>query len=549
MNRINDALFVKSHVSRDLLQSAGLFKTDKLVVWEYVSNGLQYVDSGTNPIVKVTLDSKRKRITVTDNGRGMDWSGLQNFFVMHGENLDRKAGRMGRGRFGTGKSAAFGIADLLRIITVRYGRRSVIELSRADIDRMKSEDPIPVRTLERESPTDAPNGTTVEIEGIHLKTLDQAGIIHYIERHLARWSKNVTVFVNHHECEFAEPPVARELSFTPDESSRDILGDATLTVKVSKSPLDEELRGVSIFSNGVWHETTLAGNEGRDMAQYLFGEIDIPKLDDDSSPISPFDMSRSMRLNVNNETVQAIYAFVGRSLDRVRRDLVEADKKRKSEEEARKLARQASEIAKVINEDFDDYRQKVAKAKARATGGSDPYALNPAASSLEDLLFGSDLPATETADKGDPGASDGRDGGGTEPPDFKPKVSPGPQDAEKKGRPAGQNEGKLRPRGGFDVKFQRMGADSFRAQYLRDERAIYINLDHPQLEAARGLGSIEDPAFRRLAYEVAFSEYAVALASELAARDEYLDPSDPIVDIRETLNRVARKGATLYTQK
>ena len=29
-------LVVKSHVARDLLQSAGLFKTDKLVVWEYV---------------------------------------------------------------------------------------------------------------------------------------------------------------------------------------------------------------------------------------------------------------------------------------------------------------------------------------------------------------------------------------------------------------------------------------------------------------------------------------------------------------------------------
>ena len=30
-----DQLFVRSHVARDLLQNAGLFKTDKLVVWEY----------------------------------------------------------------------------------------------------------------------------------------------------------------------------------------------------------------------------------------------------------------------------------------------------------------------------------------------------------------------------------------------------------------------------------------------------------------------------------------------------------------------------------
>jgi hypothetical protein len=89
-------LFVKSHVARDLLQNAGLFKSDKLVVWEYVANGLQYVGPGTNPVVKVTLDSKKKRIAVQDNGRGMDWAGLHNFFVMHGENLDRKGGRSGR---------------------------------------------------------------------------------------------------------------------------------------------------------------------------------------------------------------------------------------------------------------------------------------------------------------------------------------------------------------------------------------------------------------------------------------------------------------------
>src|SRR6266496_570308 len=133
MSTATDQIYVKSHVARDLLQSAGLFKTDKLVVWEYVSNGLQYVDPGTNAIVRVILDTKKRKITVLDNGRGMDWTGLKNFFVMHGENIDRREGRPGRGRFGTGKSAAFGIASSLRITTVRNRKRSTVELSRSDI--------------------------------------------------------------------------------------------------------------------------------------------------------------------------------------------------------------------------------------------------------------------------------------------------------------------------------------------------------------------------------------------------------------------------------
>src|SRR5262249_40828203 len=158
--------------------------TDKQVVWEYVSNGLQYIDPGVTPVVRVTLDSKGRRITVEDNGRGMNRAGLQNFFLMHGENQDRKAGRKGRGLFGTGKCAAFGIGDRLRVSSVNNGKRNTVELSRADIDRA-SVDHIPVKTIERDVPTDQPNGTVVEIMDIKLRKLDQRGVTRFIERHLA----------------------------------------------------------------------------------------------------------------------------------------------------------------------------------------------------------------------------------------------------------------------------------------------------------------------------------------------------------------------------
>ena len=149
----NNKLFVKSHVARDLLQNAALFKNDKSVIWEYVSNGLQYIDEGTNPVVSVLLNNKKKTIIIKDNGRGMDLEGLQNFFIMHGENIDRKKGKFGRGMFGTGKSAAFGIGNKLKIQTVRNGKRSSVELDRKKIDKMSSEDPIPVKCIEAEIET------------------------------------------------------------------------------------------------------------------------------------------------------------------------------------------------------------------------------------------------------------------------------------------------------------------------------------------------------------------------------------------------------------
>jgi hypothetical protein len=47
---------------------------------------------------------------------------------------------------------------------------------------------------------------------------------------------------------------------------------------------------------------------------------------------------------------------------------VESDKKRKAEEDTKKLAEQASEIARVINEDFEAFRQRVAKIRAKTRG-------------------------------------------------------------------------------------------------------------------------------------------------------------------------------------
>jgi hypothetical protein len=540
-------LFVTSHVSRDLLQNAALFKTDKLVVWEYVSNGLQYVDYGTNPTVSVKLDSKDRRITIIDNGRGMGWEGLQNFFVMHGENVDRIGGRPGRGRFGTGKSAAFGIADVLRVSSVRQGRRSTVELTRRDLEATSSGTPIQVRTIEKGVQSLAKNGTLIEIEQIHLRSLDQGGIIRYVERHLARWPKNCAVLVNGHECEYSEPAIAEERRIQPSGVLKEKLRTVELVLKVAKAPIEEDLRGVSIFSNGVWHETTLAGSEGKEMANYLFGEIEVPQLDDDKSPITPFDLSRSMRLNPSNELVQCIYAFIGQSVEQVRRELVEREKKRKTTEEAQRLAAEASEIARFINEDFVGFRDKVSKIRAKAPGKVDLTAvetndLTPGS----DLLSGTEVAAQVTNPIGNAGARGGDRGGsaGSEPRTLMPQLEPA--SGEKLGRPASPRLPQQRPRGGFNVEFQAMGADERRATYSPDDRTIYINLEHPQLAAARGNGGIQEPLFRRLTYEVAFTEYAIALSSELAQRGEYLDPSDPIYEIRETVNRLARRGASLY---
>ena len=421
---VAEQIVVVTHVGRDLLQSAAVFKHERLVVWEYVSNGLQYVDHGVSPIVRVTIDFKAKKITVADNGRGMSWSDLRNFFIMHGENVDRKQGRPGRGYFGTGKAAAFGIAECLRVTTTKNGKRSSVQLRRSDIEAMSSTDPIPVTTILQEVPTDRPNGTVVEIEDIHLRKIDHSEAIRYIERHIARWP-NATVYVNNHLCEYSEPPIEMTHRFRPDEGPmRDALGDTLLTVNVSKRPLDDDEQGIAIFSSGVWYETTLAGSERKELANYIFGDLDVHKLSSDTSSIPAFDLSRSMQLNRSNELVQKLMAFIGFHVEAVRRELIEAEKRRRESEEARRLAKQASEIAKIINQDFTAYRARIKKVQATAAGGTDLYNSDEFRGTQGDLIFGGDEPAAETSETGGPGGGEGNGGYGGGVRYSNPEVEP-----------------------------------------------------------------------------------------------------------------------------
>jgi hypothetical protein len=545
--KIIDNLFVKTHVPRDLLQNADLFKNEKLVIWEYVSNGLEYCDEGTNPIVHVIIDNGNRRISIKDNGRGMDLDGLKNFFIMHGENIDRKKGRHVRGMFGTGKSAAFGIADILSITTIRNGKKCRVELNRTEIESMHSNDSIPVKVLDREVPTNENNGTLIEIENVHIK-MRQVDVIKFIERHIAKW-RNATVFVNNHECEFIEPIAVDTKLFHTEGNFKDIIGDVDLVIRIAGEPLNSEDNGIAIYSNGIWHETTLAGNMGREMSQYIFGEIDVPKIDEDNSPIKAFDLSRSMKLNPDNELVQSIYAFVGQKIELVRRELLKEEKKRKEGEEAKKLAKQAESIASIINEDFQEFRQRLMKAKAKGLGGLDSgFRKETTGSDEEDFIFGNQEPADIISIKG-AGSFGGSGLGGKEQKKGTPEVQPSSENANKLGKYSGGKDKLTSFRGGFRVEFKPMGKDSNRALYVSEERAIYINIEHPQLVYAMGSGSVEDPIFQRLSYEVAFSEYCIALAAELNQRNEYIDTSDPIVAIRESINRIARKAAHLFSVK
>lgn len=544
-----DSLKVTSHVGRDLLQSAQLFRHEHAVVWEYVSNGLQYKDPGTQPTVVVNIDPKARKIQIRDNGRGMLFKDLEHYFKMHGENLDRKQGRPGRGLFGTGKSAAFGIGNSLTLTTVKNGKRSRVRLTRKDIEAKPDGDEIPVKTLENEVQDKAPNGTLVEVEEIFLKKLDISSVIRHIERHIAHWP-DASVLVNNHECEFAEPDVARDIKVSTKGSEYEkLLGDTTLVIKIAKAPLDDEFRGIAILSDGVWHETTLAGCERKPFSEYLFGTFDVHALGNHTSSVPALDMSRSMKLNPRNEVVADIIRFVGVNLEGVRKELEREDRERRRGEEQKKLQHQGSKIAELINSHFKDWSAKLKSTMAKAGVGKDLLAAKDRKNIEEtNVVFGDELPAVivENERRIGPGPKPGPD-----PRPLLPRVElddAAPQNLAKQGAGA-----KKKSRaGGFDVAFEKIGVNEKRAKYDRETRRIIINLEHPRIvmeaKSAGDQSVVEDPKFLRMAYEIAFTEYAIVLAQELSTAQFYFDPQDALVELRQTIDDLSKAFATARSQ-
>lgn len=551
------SITVKSHVGRDIIQSAQSFRTPEAAVWEYVVNSLQYVDPGVVPHVKVTVDPKQKRITIADNGSGMDRAGLVHYFTMHGENQERRKGVPGRGKFGTGKSAAFGIGSTFTLSTTREGVRQSVELTRKDIDDSDGE-AVPVRYLEEEAAAPGePNGTTIVISGISVR-LAKEPIVAIIERHLSAFHGSPVVSVNGRACEIVRPTATITQVFRPTSEQAAILGDIELTVKAAAAPLEDIHRGVQVLigkDNLVAVET--AGVDTKEYGKYLFGVVDCAELDNAKyDPVAAYTNDRSMKLNPAHPVVTALIPFIGASLEQVRQQLVEAGRQAKADADRKRLKETTDKIEQILNADLSDFRERVeglgnnTRRRTPLDGESGGPEVDPTehvvdsegeATGVEDGVGGESIDEPVPNPEPEPGTplTPGGNPGGE---DSSPAATPD-EDGDQSIAPAGT--GRSRLRGGLSIDYDHYGADYDRYRWAQEERKIIINLDHPVVKLAKELPD-DEVTYRRLIWEIAFTAYAVALADLQFERDPARDSSDATYEIREALRRVWSNAGALY---
>lgn len=548
MSQSAGQIVVHSHVARDFLQNADYFSTMPKVVWEYVSNALDNTGDGRPVVVDVKISPEG--VVFSDNASGMNREDLLRFFQMHGINAQRRRGRIVRGRFGTGKSAAFGIARTLRIETRKGGLFNVVELRRETIESAADGRPFGVEEIVVDASTDEEDGTTVIVGRLFdRKRLEVVETRRYVERHLGRNRQNHAVLINGHTCEYQEPVFTDEYEFEAPPPVAERIGEVRMVVKVSPSPLDAESNGIDVLSHGLWHDTTLGDLSRQGSARRLFGEVTCDVLEIWEGEPSPFDNTRNNTLNPANPVVATLLGWLGARLKEIVADLDEGERERRKTEEARRLAKEADRVGRVLNEDFRELQRQLDKIKVDQqrlpAGGSTEgaeTAIGPPTTADDPeaavLPGGGDLP-TELQQAGPPVGSGSRGAEGA------PGEVPRPGGGILAGEQPGTHRKKRSVSGSsrtFSIEFVNETAERARSHYDRETRTIFVNLDHPQLAVARNIHpDVESDGFRQVAYEVAFVEYALALMTEAVYLDENMDPQDILYDVRNTVNRVAAR--------
>ena len=516
-----DPLQVVTHVGRDVLANAAHFATVPKAIYEYVSNSIDATPPGQACTVRVAISNAgaRRGITIADDAAGMSRHQLRTFFTMHGENAMRRAGRKVRGRFGTGKIAAFGRADRLRVETVQSGRRNVVELARGDLEGVAPGRAIPVRELVIDEPTGEADGTIVWIEELHRGTrVDRGDIARYLQRQLGRHLVRHRVLVEGERVGYVEPDSAEEHHFPAAPEIVALAGPLELIVKVASRPLTEEENGVAILCDGFLNAMTLAGIEGKAEAQYLFGELEAAVLDDDDATIPAFLATRDLTLNPWNPIVAVLTPWLHSSLEAVRRELVRRAHDRRRAAEEQELHRLGTDIATLLGAMYRGERTRLVAAPQ-------PQALQ--AAPIEEPE--EPRPRAPRRDRGIPR--------GPRPPRAE-VLTPEPEP------PTVPGFGSDRPLGAFRVLFRHGGESGLRAFYVPDERGIILNLDHPEAGASLANGGPTGPFFAHYCYRTALEEFTLAIVSELG----YPDAPEIAREIRERADRYARAFAPAIRQ-
>jgi len=555
----------KVNINRAILEAAAPFNNLGKVAEEYLTNSLDAFETviHDNPSenierqdckIEMIIHFPTLQIIFKDEHLLMGMSSdivVSNFFKLHNTNMARERYINVRGKYGTGKSAAFGIqAEKLIVDTVFESKRTTVESTYKSLEDDSIPAQINIKRLDEK--TDLPNGTKIIIElpdKRHLQLRSISSAEEHIKKifgaHLNRYDvRIITIYddrfnIETHRLVYQPREAVYEKIYEVPDEVANVIGKTNLIVRRAAEPMEEtEENGISITSKGYLREQTLFGLENKTYANHFFGEWEISSLDNYRGPNPPWLSTRELRLNKENDMVKLIYEFGKKILEEEITNFAKNEKARKQDETLQRLSHMADELATILNEDFAEF-EEISKMEKGERGNIDASKTNPSEGisttqdSSSNILspLGSEI-QVEQVDKGDlygtltqgdlPVGGTGK-GGNSEihagelenkfvmsPEQLKPNVERRINKRVKVG-------------GGFVIRFELLNHNAFMARVDTDTKIIVVNMDSEAMKThlKNCSNNIDLPSFKMFAYSAAIDEYSRYVTYLMAIGNEF----------------------------
>jgi hypothetical protein len=474
---------------------------------------------------KVDVDIKANRITITDNGSGMDERGIREEYMMLASNHKRNArktpkfGRLPIGNKGIGKLAGLGIAKSMRVITIKDSRRYEYPIDLENIDKTKTLDNISFN-LDVEDCDGEPSGTVIELTKIfsHVK-IDPEELRGCLAREIPH-SDNFQVFVNGKKCNIKDIPAKRKV---PIEIFNDVCGLIKGEIVVAKKVLTSIKPGIfTTVRERIVGPPSFFGllptthRFYHTISQLITGRVEVSSFDpDDVVDEIPVIKTDRDGFNEDHPKYKAYFKVMTEELIKVcREEEKELEKNKQTEIEA-----QVKDALKNVIDDFNTYnkekRQEVGN-QTEETGEEDDVS--------EDKIY------RET----------------NEP--LKHKREP---DKEHGTNPAGITDKHLREKlkaaigegiihlgnKRYKITMEPLGIDDWECRIDDRELLININISHPAYKQALAERCVEMVIFRAVATAFAWKKNTTS-----EGLYEYLDKSIRFHAERMEERRASGKG-------
>lgn len=362
----SDEVPMTSSIGRDALKRANNFTDIPDAMFETIANAYEAYNIGEQPFVDIVVDARKRTLTVSDRGVGLDRAnGVPRYFALHAKPERRVHGLNMRGYNGTGKVAPFKYAERLELNTVKDGMRNIYFLTKSELQRsIRAEDAPRAQPVVRNHPTTEPNGTTITISGID-RSVDLSAVgIRALKEKIATehmmWMKNAVIRLNG---EIVEPAKIPNVAMEPKKVVS-TCGNFEATIYFSKVEMPEELRFVFISAGRVFVARENWGKEGSKFSNFV--HVDV-RATEDWAQAHFYEQrelfvteARDLRMRLDHPEGVRLKNFIEtevRSFVKVLEDEEEARRRASMDERRLTLEKELSRIASSLVEAFGGGKQ------------------------------------------------------------------------------------------------------------------------------------------------------------------------------------------------